>query len=363
MAAEGNRCRVCHGRTLDIKVESAEVVTLNHRSVGGCEFLSTHSSIDRCLREAHTRRSPERDHHISTRSLKRIDRGVDLDRLGEVGVDRKRRKPRPRWAAIPIRLQETERHQRRAIALRYLAQVGHRPEAHVDIRREVSLSPLLIAQVARVEPSDRIIDGRTITRHTRIGLTATWIRRAWIRRARITDWIRAWIHRHVAVIVTAIVRVLAPGARLKAIGHFALWRQRREQLLPAHHRDLFGSQAKGHLKLIFYDLVVMKLDVARNKIALGHADEEQALPRGLDGDQQAFAGVFDGQPLTSSEVEEAQFIDGRVKTFDLFLHAVFVRADIHRARFTWTNSLLPREHTTDVLPQMLIDDHTEVIER
>jgi len=86
---------------------------------------------------------------------------------------------------------------------------------------------------------------------------------------------------------------------------------------------------------------VVELDVGRHELGLRHTCQQDALAGRLDGNQHALGGVFNRQPLAGAEVEEAEFIDGRIKVLHAFLHAVLMRSHIDGARLTGPHAEFP----------------------
>ena len=153
IAAERDCGGIGHRRSLDIEIEAVERVGIDDASVGLRQV--GRSAAMRCipLGEARARRPAERDHHVTAGGLERPDRLVDRDGLLVGGIRRKGRDTRPGRCAIRSGLDEAQRDERHAPRAGDLHQVRHGPHPHVHVRGEVGLAPLLVAGVARVEPT------------------------------------------------------------------------------------------------------------------------------------------------------------------------------------------------------------------
>ena len=143
------------------------------------------------------------------------------------------------------------------------------------------------------------------------------------------------------IVVTRVMGLDAPRARLMAVGYLSGRGQRRQEGRPADHRHLFGREPEWHLQLVFDDLVMVKLEPAGDQVGLGHPGEQETLATRLNRDQEPGRRVGDGQPLTGAEIEERDRVDGRIKIVDHLLHAVFVRADVDRVGIPGTDAELP----------------------
>ena len=115
-------------------------------------------------------------------------------------------------------------------------------------------------------------------------------------------------------------------AHLQTIGAFAHWRRWCEQLLAADQTHRILREAKRLLEVVLHHLVVMKLEIGCHQIGALHAHQQQALAAGLGADQQAFAGVFNAEPLAGAQIEEIELLGLRVKVLHPLLNAVLMGA-------------------------------------
>jgi len=120
-------------------------------------------------------------------------------------------------------------------------------------------------------------------------------------------------------------------AHLQTIGAFPRRGRWGEELLAANQTHRILREAKRLLEVVFHHLVVMELEVGRHQIGALHAHQQQALAAGLGADQQAFAGVFNAEPLAGAQIEEVEFLGLRVEILHPLLNAVLMGAQIDGA--------------------------------
>ena len=117
-------------------------------------------------------------------------------------------------------------------------------------------------------------------------------------------------------------------AHLQSIGAVPLRSWWCEELLAADQTHRVLREAKGLLEVVFHHLVVMELEIGRHQIGAQHTHQQQALATGLRANQQAFAGVFNAEPLAGAQIEEVEFLGLRVKVLHPLLNAVLMGTQI-----------------------------------
>ena len=150
------------------------------------------------------------------------------------------------------------------------------------------------------------------------------------------------------------------AAHLETIGAGTCGCWRCEQLLAAHQTHRILREAKGLLQVVFHHLVVMELQIGGHQIGALNTHQQQALATGFAADQQALIGVLHAEPFARAEIEEIEFLGLRVEILDPLLHAVLMGAQINGARITRAKVLLPGQHRTDVLAQVLIANRNKI---
>ena len=154
------------------------------------------------------------------------------------------------------------------------------------------------------------------------------------------------------------------SASLKSIRRPTL---RREEHGAIHQRELLRLEAESSVEQILLNLIEMKLQISTNQLLFLHSFEDKTLTNRLRTDNKIAAFIFNRKAFSCSKIKEIYFISQWVKVFHDGNFVTFVRSDINSIAplaigriECGSDFIFPREHATDIPPQMLIAHRSKI---